>query len=183
MTTKVNPTVEKWECPHCDKKHMDGYIHNPKTCSICRIDSNLPTSPMVEKWEFKCDRCKKVEKVPEFVAEHLRGKNPPWCNKCEDEYRYWLNNPNQAHSVQEAKAEMSLGRNWYFEGDELVITRGKWVIDRYKKHTRSQSAKPKFGTDFWYGKVRGSDHVPSTTKMMDEAYLSVTNDLPNRGEE
>jgi len=23
---------------------------------------------------------------------------------------------------------------WYFDGDELVIKKGKWVIDRYKKH-------------------------------------------------
>ena len=28
------------------------------------------------------------------------------------------------------------GKNWYFEGDELVIKKGKWVIDRYKKHDR-----------------------------------------------
>ena len=25
-------------------------------------------------------------------------------------------------------------KNWYFENDELVITKGKWIIDRYKKH-------------------------------------------------
>jgi hypothetical protein len=29
------------------------------------------------------------------------------------------------------------GKDWYFEGDELVIKKGKWVIDRYKKHGRS----------------------------------------------
>lgn len=38
-----------------------------------------------------------------------------------------------SHSLQQAREE---GKSWYFEGDELVITRGKWVIDRYKKHTR-----------------------------------------------
>lgn len=26
------------------------------------------------------------------------------------------------------------GKCWYFEGDELVIKKGKWIIDRYKKH-------------------------------------------------
>lgn len=27
-----------------------------------------------------------------------------------------------------------LGKTWYFEGDELVIKKGKWIIDRYKRH-------------------------------------------------
>lgn len=28
--------ASKGECPHCDEKHMDGYVHNPKTCFMCR---------------------------------------------------------------------------------------------------------------------------------------------------
>ena len=33
------------------------------------------------------------------------------------------------------------GKNWYFEGDELVIKKGKWIIDRYKKHLTPSSDK------------------------------------------
>lgn len=36
-------------------------------------------------------------------------------------------------TIATKSAEESL-KNWYFEGDELVITKGKWVIDRYKKN-------------------------------------------------
>lgn len=44
-------------------------------------------------------------------------------------------------AIEKTKQELKgfdTGRNWYFEGDELVITRGKWVIDRYKKHEREE---------------------------------------------
>jgi len=27
-------------------------------------------------------------------------------------------------------------KDWYYEGDELVIKKGSWVIDRYKRHTK-----------------------------------------------
>jgi len=27
-------------------------------------------------------------------------------------------------------------KDWYYEGDELVIKKGKWIIDRYKKHIK-----------------------------------------------
>lgn len=33
------------------------------------------------------------------------------------------------------------GKTWYFEGDELVIKRGKWVIDRYKRHSETDKFK------------------------------------------
>lgn len=37
--------------------------------------------------------------------------------------------------ITQAREEaLEEGRDWYFEGDELVIKKGKWIIDRYKKH-------------------------------------------------
>lgn len=40
------------------------------------------------------------------------------------------------------------GKNWYFEGDELVIKKGKWIIDRYKKHLTPSSDKDRLREDF-----------------------------------
>ena len=34
-----------------------------------------------------------------------------------------------------SRDEIKDGKTWYIEEDELVIKRGKWVIDRYKRHT------------------------------------------------
>lgn len=31
----------------------------------------------------------------------------------------------------------SEGKTWYFEGDDLVIKKGKWIIDRYKRHPKA----------------------------------------------
>ena len=39
----------------------------------------------------------------------------------------------------EVKQQREEAKIWYFEEDELVIKKGKWVIDRYKKHELSQT--------------------------------------------
>jgi len=35
---------------------------------------------------------------------------------------------------QARQEEKESGKYWYFDGDDLVIEKGGWVIDRYKKH-------------------------------------------------
>jgi hypothetical protein len=52
------------------------------------------------------------------------------------DYLYEKYTPNT--EVQKEREEAS-DKTWYFEGDELVIKKGKWVIDRYKKHKTERS--------------------------------------------
>lgn len=35
---------------------------------------------------------------------------------------------------QERQKVREEGKYWYFDRDDLVIIKGKWVVDRYKKH-------------------------------------------------
>lgn len=43
-----------------------------------------------------------------------------------------------AEHLSTIATESAYGKNWYFEGDELVITKGKWVIDRYKRNNNEK---------------------------------------------
>lgn len=64
---KSDKEVSKGECPHCDGKHMDGYTHSPKTCSICKVVSNPPQQ---EESRGGCDKC-----------GGLPFKHKEWCGK------------------------------------------------------------------------------------------------------
>jgi hypothetical protein len=39
-----------------------------------------------------------------------------------------------AKQIDQAKQEeRNKGKHWYFEGDDLIIMKGKWVVAKYKK--------------------------------------------------
>lgn len=83
------------------------------------LDWNMP----ITRYKNEDDR----QKWEEYI--HQRAKNGwRWCAS----WSYGMfEAPTKTETTEEAQ-----GKNWYFEGDELVITKGKWVIDRYKQHPK-----------------------------------------------
>lgn len=125
----------------CDMYSNVGIPSAQKDESYCTCGKTTKVKATVEKWggdqeSNKCEFCGQTKPVQRY---YLSVKNKHFDDNKSGYYSTFIYycqdcGVEDTHSVQEAKAEMSLGRNWYFEGDELVITRGKWVIDRYKKH-------------------------------------------------
>ena len=78
-------------------------------------------------WEcFYADNSTVAEDTSQYILDNLFDK---WLEK-QDLYELGLTFAERVRNFWETES----AKNWYFDGDELVIKKGKWVIDRYQKH-------------------------------------------------
>ena len=78
----------------------------------------------------------KIQKILENNRRYARYEN---CgHEVVDEHKAVKDLTNLLQAEKEPYLDEQ-GKTWYFEGDELVIKKGKWVIDRYKKRFKKES--------------------------------------------
>ena len=110
---------DKKKCPLCGKEMLEhGFaghvcIGRPKknTPYIEEFEKEIKSNSYFANQHEGNEFVLKASRAIEIVAEHL------------------------TKTIEEERKKVGEeGKDWYFEGDELVIKKGKWVIDRYKKH-------------------------------------------------
>ena len=69
---------------------------------------------------------------PNYTVKQLQEKCLCGGDEKIEEIKSFLKS--ELTTIASESAENKEIKNWYYEGDELVITKGKWVIDRYKRN-------------------------------------------------
>lgn len=121
---------------NCKNNAHDILGNENEICQLCNRETQMTNTETLIEEALARLRVKVRKLVKENVNYLISDKDDPRVGiLAQEQMEDWMVQflKQELTAIATKSAEESL-KNWYFEGDELVITKGKWVIDRYKRN-------------------------------------------------